>query len=471
MTIQLVSKRTRINNSQLFSLGQYARRLSNCLLAFLVLAFSAEAGAQRAFDASQDRRARDGSRGDGNNKELSLVGGFGVTDNIGRRAESEAQDSAFYEVGANTAYTIAIRSASLSVFSDVLIRDFTESDFDAQVFGDIDANLNVDLVPDQVSWRFSNNFGQVRQRGFLPVSPDNIQDVNTFSTGPTVRLPLGRRSAIGIEGTYATTTFEEDAQADNETQQVDLFFERVLSPARSLGLIASTRTIQFDDGLDTEFDIDSYAFFFSANGARSSFGAEVGYNVSDGEAGSNGGPLVRLNVGRQVGAYSNVSLTVSRQISDTRSLFTGASGTSVARVDQNIASNSVITRTNASLGFLIRRPRDTYDIGLSWISDEFESSPISDIETYELDLGVSRSLSSRSALSGGIRFLKRNLAGRGERNDEWSVGTDYQFAVATKIYLTISLQHNELHATIRDDFEENLVLLNAEYRFSESGKN
>ena len=89
---------------------------------------------------------------------------------------------------------------------DTYDSDFVASGTASLVFG---------IVPERFLWTIEDTFGQLTISQFEPVTPENRQNANFFSTDPDVFLRLGSQTDRQIGGRYAASTCEESDTVDD----------------------------------------------------------------------------------------------------------------------------------------------------------------------------------------------------------------------------------------------------------------
>ncbi|MEO0344817.1 MAG: hypothetical protein AAF229_01055 [Pseudomonadota bacterium] len=340
--------------------------------------------------------------------------------------------------------------------SDIVLREFDEDAFDSLFVGDFDAALNLSLVQDRLVWDFSTRLGQGRINGFRPAAPDNLQDITDFSTGPTLSLPLGNATKLNLVGEVSARQFDDASRADNDSLLFLADLNRALSPTRSVGFSVSRRSVEFDDAQDSEFDFDSYFLTFASVTTWGGMTAEFGFNSVEFATDKSEGLRARLSVNRKIAAYSTLTVFAGQQLTDSGALLNQSSnGGVLARPDQIAAVNDALTRTNFGVTFSVERPRSEFDVAFAWIDDEFETQGLNDIESYQLSGGLRRRLTSRTSATVGGRFLRRDFAVAGERNDEWRVNAGLNVELTSRFSVGFDYTRRRLHATNREDFSEN----------------
>jgi len=68
---------------------------------------------------------------------------------------------------------------------------YAHSIYSNELVGDFTGYGKIALLPGRIDWVVQDNFGQQQLDPGLPVTPENLENINYFSTGPDVTIPLG----------------------------------------------------------------------------------------------------------------------------------------------------------------------------------------------------------------------------------------------------------------------------------------
>jgi hypothetical protein len=91
-------------------------------------------------------------------------------------------------------------------------RDYLGGAFGNEFRGTLDGVVDWTLIPERLKWSFADSLGLNPINLRLPDSPDNLQQTNVFSTGPTLQFRLGQstmgQAELRYTDSYAQTTDE-----------------------------------------------------------------------------------------------------------------------------------------------------------------------------------------------------------------------------------------------------------------------
>ena len=425
------------------------------LYAFFLLFVATVALAPPAVSQDQSPAPSNVNKG---RSEFELQTGIGFSDNIRRAARNEV-DTAYLDFGSTFDWAAASRRTRAALDGALIYREFERQSEDSILLGDVEALVELDIFSDVLRWSISDRFGQARVDDFLPGSPGNLQNINTFNTGPTLTLPLGRRSEFELQGEFSVRTFEDVTRADSELRQGRIRYRRLLSPQSSVGIAYQTRQIEFKNPGSSEFDVDSYFLTVDLDKTARSINVEIGFDSADTNRGIDEGLRARIAVAQKIGAYSSFELEMGREITENGGLLNDSTVEVFARQDQLNAIDDLLRRTTLQAGFRIDRPRLNAGVSVGWIDDEFDTQELNDIERYIANLQIERRMSRRHSLGLAAMFQRRDFAVAGERNDEWQAIASYGYDVGRRTSLAFRYTHRRLHGSQRPDFIENQLSL------------
>ena len=139
------------------------------------------------------------------NAEFSV--GFGISDNIARTPANEVEEN-IGVIGFAFDLTERTQKTDVAIRSNFDYVDYQDDTFDSELVGRLDALLNFFLIDERLTWQVQNNYGQQLIDPLTPSRPDNRENVNYFTTGPTLTLPFGSRSSMGLELLYSNVNYE-----------------------------------------------------------------------------------------------------------------------------------------------------------------------------------------------------------------------------------------------------------------------
>lgn len=261
--------------------------------------------------ASAPLRAQQAEQG----LDYSVRVGLGHTDNL-RRSDGDRIDSAFYSLGGTLRYYNQQGRVDSDINLDLDWQDYDAPDFDNQVYGNMRARVNYAIVPERLDWVFQNDFGQGNRNPFSSSSPDNVENINYFTTGPEWTVRLGDAMGATLDAKYSNVWYE-DSPNNSDRYSGGLTLFRSFSAATRAYLRASYDDVQFDEGaLAPDFTQTELLAGYTIQGARTTLLAEAGYSELETDDDTQDGPVFRLNLDRTLTESLRAQLRLGQEFND-----------------------------------------------------------------------------------------------------------------------------------------------------------
>ncbi len=267
------------------------------------------------------------------------------------------------------------RSAQLDADAkgDFSYLDYLEGAYHTQLVGRFDGAATVALIEDRLSWVLQENYGEAALNPFTPVTPTNIESINSFATGPNVTLRLGPLSFLDLgarvaRASYETSPFSNDRISGNISGGL------LLSALSSVSLNVDSQRVLFENtALNTDFDLTDFFLKYALQGDRTEFAAKAGVSRVNVDGDSIEGGLATLMLARTLSRSAKITLTVGHVPTDASTSFSsaqaGASGAVTA--GPAAATSATYTSNYASLGWQYQRSRTTLGLSARWEKDTY----------------------------------------------------------------------------------------------------
>ena len=330
--------------------------------------------------------------------------GAGHSDNIFRTSTDPVGETVL-GLGATLDYTYTGSRVEGSLVGDVVYYEYLEDAFDSNVVGNVVADLRAALVPDTLTWVFGNNFGQALTDPFEAVTPDSLENVNYFETGPDLTIRLGSRNSLEVFGRWTDTWYEKNPY-NNQGWQGGVALARELARGSTVALNATIVNADYSDlPSDNDYQIQEYFASYEMTGARTSIVAELGYRSLEQYDTTTGGTLLRLQVERTVSAQSTLALQVGSSYGDTASLLQDwQEGSPPAGAETPIVATTTVAQDNyAQLDWTTTGQRTRFGLGAGYHDLSYEGQSELDNHYVQLDGAVSRTI--RQSLTVGAQLL------------------------------------------------------------------
>jgi hypothetical protein len=246
--------------------------------------------------------------------------GVGYSDNINR-----ASDDRIDETIARTGMALSAiengRKLDLDIRGSLDYYDYLNDTYDSDVVGALDALVDVSIIEERLRWVIKDNYGRAAFDPFQPARPENWENINYLTTGPTIMLYQAGRNESGIDLRYSNMNYET-RPFDNERRSGRFWIGREIRRNHTLSLNADTEVVEFDNGgLTPDYRRRSAFLRYEADTGRNLFSIDGGYMQQEILSQESDGIIFNGAWTRRISARSQLTLNASRQFSDQGNVF------------------------------------------------------------------------------------------------------------------------------------------------------
>jgi hypothetical protein len=408
----------------------------------------------------------------GGEYNLVFTAGGGYSDNVNRVSDianplvsARQESSTIGLVGLE--FTADKPNGRLQLQSSVDLQflhyfDTTQGE-DNDLSGSAFVNGRYEFLPDRLFWTLDNTFTQVRENFRLPSSPQNRQNYNQLLTGPNIVFRLGSAFDLTTELRYGRRDYEQGSNVDSQSYSGSMALTRRLSARSSLSLTAQSEStdvapvpaslIATGDLLQSDRDFERREVYLRwlAQTARTNISIDAGVSEVEGEVNGDSGPLVRIQLSRELTPSLRLGLGAGRQFATTGEFqreFRLNETLDVAD-DLILPAAEPFEQTSYSLDLAYQRPRTTFALGVTRSEEDYEFVSAVNRRTMSYQASVSRRLTPRADI--------RIFAGRDEdelETRDYDV-TDTSYGLGLRWRLTRSIAFS-FNATQRERSSSNV---------------
>jgi hypothetical protein len=373
--------------------------------------------------------------------------GVGHSDNVTRTDAAQTDDS-LASLGLNLNWRERTRRLQGDVVTDVSYVEYLDDTYDAEVIGNANANLVFAIVPETFTWQLQDSFGQARTNPFEPVTPDNRENINYFTTGPDVRFRLGSQMTLQVYGRYTTTDYEE-SPLDSERTSAGLGLFRDLSAASRVGINAVVDESEFDDAVTPSYERRSTYLSYDLTAGRTQVAAQVGYSEVeiDGQEGD-GGALVNIRVTRDLSASSSLMVSASRQFTDAGEAlggmaggeFGGGAGGGLGGGGELTASGAPYEGTDYAVAWQFEKRRTSVNLGVNWSESDYETQPLLNRKSRSYFGSFGRQLRPTLRLELNMNYLSEEFASATFEAEDFETSLNLDWQMSRRLGLRVSAE-------------------------------
>ena len=395
--------------------------------------------------------------------------GAGHSDNA-NRVETGKIDDTLMTLGGAIAYEHESSRVQASLTGYATYLDYLDDTYDSDFLGSGTGSLVLGIVPERFLWTFEDTFGQITINQFQPVTPENRQNANFFSTGPDLVLRLGSQSDLTIGGRYADSRYEETDTVNDRRLTGDITYSRHTSPSVTWSAVAQASRIEYDLPGDPGYDLQNLYGQLQAEGARQTIGLDLGATrVADGgESYTN--PLVRLTWNRRMTPSWTLDVSLGSEYQNTSDRFVAGAGEPDGGTGGVNVSGVPSETYYGNVTFTFDRPRTGFYVGTRYGKDNYVRSGELDQETWGANVGISRRFTQHLQGFADFHYEQRDFqSGIGSDETSW-FSTRLDWALGRAVFMTAGYRYEERSSDIgTNGYTENLLYLSVSYRYGTIG--
>ena len=399
--------------------------------------------------------------------------GARYTDNVGRVDVDEESET----VGiAGVNFILAVNRPRLvgSAAADLHYEKYFDDTFDPDLRGGLDGLMSFAFVPERFLWSVQDNYGQVSRNRQAVDTPANLQDINYFSTGPDITLPLGARTSFQVSGRWSDAYYEDDNQ-DSEDIVGSVALVRQLSSSTLISLNGSHSEVDYDeDNLFIDYQVEQAFLRFQLTGARTTVVVDGGVSriEQDGDTSESENLLASLDVTRLVGARSILRLTLGTSPSTSAQTFRRDQELGGVEVgpDAAVTAGDSFQSDYAYLTFTTDWERSAFTAFVSARSEDHETFDQDNRDQYRATLTYFRDLTRNLTLDVHGTYLDEKFTETDFAFDEWGGGLGMRWQFSRRLALVARVDHFVGSSDDNSrDYTENRAYLGISYSSNSDG--
>jgi hypothetical protein len=402
------------------------------------------------------------------NTEVILLLGTGRSNNV-FRAPANTRSGSYKYVGLDLDVVRSRPRLNASIAGDMELRDYSISTMENERVGILGGSLELLAVPDRFSWVVNGRTGQGRTNPFQVESPENREDIDIFNTGPRFIFPIGQRTAIRLDATAGTRSFEKTKALDSDTTEVQAGLYRAVSSTTEFGVVVSSREVEYDL---SQFDNDVERAYLSYVKQLSTGSATlaVGSNRVDFGDRTESRPYLDLAWEREIGTRSVLTTTLTNRfvdagdgLEDQLQILDFTAETPEGNI---LLSQDVYEVSGLFTGLTIEGSRTQFLIGGGISESRYETAFGLDSDDAQLNFGVVRQVSMQLEIGADVFAQRREFKTTAQKdNDKFGeiwLARDF----AGPFSVRVGISRNTRSGTNNLSYDEDTVTLSFRYEIN-----
>lgn len=370
----------------------------------------------------------------------------------------------------------AVEQASSTVQASVIGRlDYRhyEDIYDDNTDRMLQGRLNWNILPERLSFVVEDSYGIQTINRFNPDSPDNRQQVNVLSLGPTLDFGVSRRFVGAADLRYVNSDAEITEDFNSDRYLGALRLVRAIDPTSSFSYNLQAQRIDFDND-DVARDHDRVELFASYRRAYPRFDllVDVGYAHLDYDDGQSlGRPLVRAQFGWNYTERSRFSIALADQFSDAASSSLDAIDTTTGVPTSVVTGDTTVTASayeqrSVMAEYAFEGTRMSFSAYGQLADLDYVDSDVSNEDNRNLGVSLRYRLRPTVTLGASASIDRTDYeapADRRETNRLYTASIEKQWSRHWSSALTYT--HYERSSSVAlGGFDQNVVYLSLAYR-------
>lgn len=333
---------------------------------------------------------------------------------------------------------------------DLNFLDYLQGAYGSRLLGRVDGQGALSLWEDRLKWVVQDDYGQSQTDAFTPITPDNLENINVFLTGPDLTLRPGDANIVRVGARYASLSYQTSPY-DGWRGLENASIGHDLSRNSNISFNADFMQVKFDQTeINPDFDSNRYYGRYSISGARTTIELEAGIAQDDYAGGWHTTPYLQLQATRRISQVMSLSFSAGRTMTDAGEAFSnlrpGATGGIAVAPVPNTSSPYV--DTSAHLGWQYDGPRTHLGATVDWERDTYDNTAAQfDVSRTGVGLSASHDLSSRLTASLSASLYNEQYFDLGFRDSYYTINAGVSCRLARTLALGVIYQRNDRTAS------------------------
>jgi hypothetical protein len=381
--------------------------------------------------------------------------GVGYTDNINLDVV-DGVDETIASSGIALSFIEVTRKIDADVRGNLDYYNYLEDTNDNEVVAALDGLIDIELVQDRLQWLIQENYGRTTFDPFMPARPENMENLNFLTTGPTIILYQGTRNDSGIDLRYSRLDYET-RPFDNERQSALFWIRREVRRDHWLSINADAERIEFDnDGLTPDYKRRSAYLRYEGTLGRNLLDISAGYTEQEILSDTGDGILLNASWTHQFSTLSQFTLNAGRQFADQGNVFRYQQDITrdLDSVGDLTENGSPFRMDNVDLLYSLTGERTTLAFTVGVSEQRYETQGENDRDDARIELFALRDLTRSLYSSIDVRFQRREFPNIARDDDTLSASLTfgYRFSAAIDLSLRYTYQSRDSSA-VTDGFD------------------
>jgi hypothetical protein len=413
---------------------------------------------------------------------LAADGGLIYSDNVQRTASGSSQTLLLLGLSGDLSHEGTRFDYRLA--SNLAVLKYLGGAYPNQPTGYLDGAVYLKIVPGFFTWVARETYSQLQIDPFLPLTPENLENVNYFTTGPRFTMRPTLRTSVTLDALYSylltSSSSPQYVNLDNHRYEGNLSIERAFSEAARLYIKADYAKIDFKDQVENNnYALGSASGGYHLSSGRTEFDISGGYSrvrvydvlVEAAGAGSRetretqtfDSPIWALDVSRLITPSQRLALIAAQRFTDPFAAFRLGFDQSVPFVaPQRTAIGEAFKQRTFGLNWAVQGPRTSLEVLLAEDQERYVLSTVDDRNVKTATVLLKRQLSPVLSWDISVSYQQQQQVGApssaggtqtvvGQSAKIFGAMTDLRWQVGERLALRFLYAHSSQHDVYRDN--------------------
>ena len=357
-------------------------------------------------------------------------------------------------------------------------QDFKRNIFEDRVDYLLNSALSWNILPQRLIFNVEELFTRIQINPTGTDTPDNQQNTNVLSLGPTINARMGEVDSLVLEGRY-TDSYYEDTDTDNRGLFASSRFRHSLSPVLTTSINYSARVVKYDQPVyPTVITQRATLGYERIASRRTFFSAEVGRAVIDDRSKPADNTFHTIGTARwirQTTRNSAISLEAGREVSDASQILLEEEIRQQQTGSNVIESGTVFLTSRVGVRFQRSAVSGNQEFRLLGREIEFENpgdlvltDAISDQRLGSAYVAVSHNLTESSRAGFGGSYSKTEYLDTFRIDRDSTAEAWFQRLIRKRLGVRVTLSRRERSSTnLQEEYVENRAAISIGYNYRE----
>lgn len=397
--------------------------------------------------------------------------GLEKNDNLALTSQDQI-DRTVFRTGLGFQFLENTSTFQTSLAGRVDYRDYRDSHLDNRTEGAFQGRFNWSAIPQRLDFTVEDSLSVEPVDTLAPDTPDNRQQVNVVSVGPTLRFRMGDAFSGQAELRYIDSDAEVTDQFNSARTALALRAIRDLSPTNLVSFNLQAQRVDFDRlGVARNYDLEDGFFHYASKLRILDLALDGGYSRlryrDNGETVSE--PMLSGTARWHVSPSSQFDFALSRKLSDSASdaladLVPGQTVSDTTIIGGGQITSSAYRTRDASVGYTYTGVLSTFSLTGYREKRSYLDDSAQDQTNTGATFTASRRLSQTLTLNGYLTWDKTDYrdTNRSDRTRYGGVGIERQWTRHWGTRLDYS-RYSRTSTVGGQDVSQNILYLSVVY--------